>query len=123
MPVLIFLVCILLGQSVFAQRSQSIHLSPHENTFEIVLAANPSTGYQWTVIDFNKKLLKLQSSFFEQPKTKLIGAGGSMHFVFTLRARSKHPRATVIHFKYARDWEQNNISFKQVNVFFNQSTN
>jgi inhibitor of cysteine peptidase len=89
-----------------ATEALSMDVMNNATSFEVTLAANPTTGFQWTVEKFDKDLLTLTDSEFERPKTKLIGAGGEMKFVFTLNKGKTYPKTTKILFKYSRAWEK-----------------
>lgn len=103
-----FLTAILLGMvmTVHAQDPISIDVNKAKSSFVVTLDANPTTGYQWTVVDYDKELLQLTSSTYRRPDTKLIGAGGKMLYTFTLCKGKKYPDQTAITFLYARSWEK-----------------
>lgn len=101
-----------------ATEALSMDVMNNVTSFEVTLAANPTTGFQWTVEKFDKDLLTLTDSEFERPKTKLIGAGGEMKFVFTLNKGKTYPKATKILFKYARAWEKDTGKEQTVIVNF-----
>ena len=96
----------------------SLNVSTSETTFIVTLAANPTTGYQWTVVKYDKKLLTLVSSIYQRAKTNLIGAGGQMLFTFSLKKGKKYPASTSMLFKYARSWEANSSKLQEVTVNF-----
>lgn len=86
--------------------------------FVVTLPSNPTTGFQWQVVNFDKNLLILSNSTYENPKTKLIGAGGQMHFTFALQKGKSYPESTVIVLKYARPWEPETATVKKIKVNF-----
>ena len=81
--------------------------------FTVTLDANPTTGYSW---DFAKPIdgaiLKLASSEFKRPDTKLMGAGGKQ--IWTFRAMDKGK--TTITLKYFRPWEKDVTPVKVASV-------
>ncbi|WP_298625288.1 protease inhibitor I42 family protein [uncultured Legionella sp.] len=83
----------------------SMNVNNNVTSFKVTLAANPTTGFQWTAEEYDKDLLTLTDSEYIRPKTKLIGAGGEMMFVFTLNKGKTVPKSTKMLFKYARAWE------------------
>lgn len=115
-----FLGFLLLGFSMMTYAGDDLSINVHvkDPSFIITLPANPTTGYQWSVVHFDKNLLVLSSSKFAKPKTNLIGAGGQMHFVFTLKKSKHYPASTQIKFKYARAWELKSAIVKNVTVNF-----
>lgn len=115
-----FLSCLLWGFSilVYASDELSMDVSVKDSSFVIILDANPTTGYQWSVVQYDKNLLTLTASNFEKPKTTLIGAGGQMHFTFALQKNKTFPANTEIKLKYARSWEPKSATFQNVKVNF-----
>lgn len=101
-----------------ASNGLSLNVDANASSFVVTLPANPTTGFQWSVVRFDKNLLKLTSSTFEKPKTNLIGAGGQMYFTFSLQKGKSYPVSTKIQFKYARSWEPGSGEMKNVTVHF-----
>ncbi len=112
--------CILLCLSVSANAGDdiSINVNKDQANFVVTLPANPTTGYQWSVVSFDKDLLTLQGSKYQSPQTKLIGAGGQMVFTFALNKGKTYPDKTNMQFNYARSWEPNSGSKQNVIVNF-----
>ncbi len=115
---LITILLCLFSFALFAENASIIKIEPGTNEFVIRLAANPTTGYQWTITNYNKSLLILKSSKFNAKKTKLIGAGGEMVFNFEVVKAKSYPNSTEILFKYARSWEPKSGVVKKVVVNF-----
>lgn len=116
----IILGCILLGISFMANAEEDFSMDVANNVtrFEVTLAANPTTGFQWTLVEYDKNLLTFTDSKFERPDTKLIGSAGAMVFVFTLNKGKTYPKMTKILFKYARSWEKDTGKEQTVIVNF-----
>jgi inhibitor of cysteine peptidase len=93
-------------------------VSGKSQTFTVKLAANPTTGYQWTIKQYDKKVLKLVAQQYMAPVSRRIGAGGEMKFVFSRVKKSVAPQSTTIVFRYARSWEPGSASIKTVKVHF-----
>jgi len=93
-------------------------VSARQSSFPISLSANPTTGYEWSVVDFDKNLLTLSGAQFVKPDTDLIGAGGHTIFTFSLNAGESYPAKTKMVFKYARSWDENSATIKNVTVNF-----
>jgi len=68
-------------------------------TFQVILAANPTTGYQWQV-DFDSDFVELSNRAYA-PGSDLVGAGGQEAFVFL----AKKQGSIDITFSYIRPWE------------------
>jgi inhibitor of cysteine peptidase len=111
---------LLLGFSMMAYANDNLTLNVNVDKpgFEVTLPANPTTGFQWSVVHFDKNLLTLSSSNYERPNTNLIGAGGQMHFTFMLQKGKSYPERTEIVLKYARSWEPESATEKNVVVNF-----
>ena len=101
-----------------APTAQSIHVSSAQSTFTVQLPANPSTGYQWALSNYDKSLLILKSKTYIRPQSNLIGAGGVSVFTFELRAGKSYPKNTAILFNYLRSWAPETASPTEVTVFF-----
>jgi inhibitor of cysteine peptidase len=95
-----------------------IILKPAHTQFRVVLPANPTTGYQWTLHNYNKSLLRLVSSQFNRPNSTLIGAGGSAIFTFQVIPGAITPSVTALVFSYARPWEPQKGTLQTVTVRF-----
>ncbi|ARB91686.1 protease inhibitor I42 family protein [Legionella longbeachae] len=112
--------CLFFGISTmsYANDNPTLNVNVSSPSFEVTLPANPTTGFQWSVVQYNKKLLTLSNSSYEQPKTKLMGAGGQMHFIFTLQKGVNFPQSTEIQLKYARSWEPSSATLRNIKVNF-----
>ncbi|KTD23394.1 secreted protein [Legionella lansingensis] len=117
--------CFLLAFTTLTQaaNSMSINVDTSATQFLVTLPANPTTGYQWTVEDYDKSFLKLLSSRYAAPQTKLMGAGGEMSFTFQLISGRSYPKNTTLVFKYARPWEPQTGTVQKVTVNFISSNN
>lgn len=91
----------------------SINVNKNNPSFTVTLAANPTTGFQWTVEKLDKKLLTLTNSTYQKPASKAIGAGGQMLYTFSLNKGKVYPKSTQLNFKYARPWEKEDTGIKQ----------
>ena len=79
------------------------------NEFAITFPANPTTGYTWSIVAYDQRLLVLRKSEYMTPdNTKLIGAAGKMLYEFELSRAVTYPLRTVITFRYARPWDEKN---------------
>ena len=116
----ILLGVVLLGFSIIANAGDdlSMNVNSSDTSFVVKLASNPTTGYQWKVVQFDKDLLTLSSSQYQRPQTNLIGAGGQMFYTFTLNKGKSYPKKTKMVFKYERSWEPNSGMVKNVTVNF-----
>lgn len=112
---------ILLVLSVFsshATEALSLQVSTQQPSFVVSLDANPTTGYQWSLVNYDNKTFTLTNSVYQKPNTKLIGAGGKMVYTFGLIKGKHYPENTTMLFKYARSWEPNSAMLKKVNITF-----
>ncbi len=117
--------CLLLC-SLFAYADKAITMTvdSSKQQFVVTLPSNPTTGYQWTVASYNKKIFKMTGSQFIAPRTRLMGAGGQMTFTFALNKGQSYPKSTQFHFTYARSWDKNSGTPTHVTVnFVNQVMN
>lgn len=86
--------------------------------FDVTLPANPTTGYQWAVTQYDKTLFQMTGSQYFAPQTKRMGAGGQMIFTFRLNKGKNYPQKTNLLFTYARSWEPKSGTQKPVIITF-----
>jgi inhibitor of cysteine peptidase len=79
--------------------------------FTIELQSNPSTGYRWYLLFFDKSILKLISSEFARKPTNNIGTVGTQQFNFEATKEG----TTSIKLIYKRSWEKETM---KSNEFF-----
>ena len=106
------------GGNASTSDSESINTSATKNSFIVTLAANPTTGFQWKLVTYNKNLFNLDNSVYKKPNTNLIGAGGQMIFNFSLKNGKIYPASTQMVFKYSRSWEPASAIVKNITVNF-----
>lgn len=99
-----------------------INLHHTESKFQIRLPSNPSTGYQWTLKNYNQTLLNVVSTQFNPGPSKLIGAEGTTIYTFEVAKGVIPPRMTPLVFFYARSWEQDKGTTQTVIVNFEGTT-
>lgn len=114
----LFFLWLVIIPSLQAETTRTVLVSPAAKSFDIQLAANPTTGYQWSVVRFDKQLLTLSTARYQQLSSKLIGSGGHMIYTFKLNKGIAHPKQTELTFKYARPWESKGFSLQRVVVLF-----
>ncbi len=97
---------------------------PDAVTFEVRLSGNITTGFQWSVLTFDKTLLKLVGQTYQsKPNPQhLAGSGGASVFTFTC-LKKQRPKSTDVLFSYRRPWEKKAVKSTKVVVIFqtNQS--
>lgn len=103
-----------------AQASEDliVHVNPKSPQFRVMLPANPSTGYQWTLKKYDQNNLMLIHSQYLAPHSNRIGAGGQMIFTFKPVADQAYPPKTEMTFQYARAWESKKGESRKVIVLF-----
>lgn len=111
---------------IYNNPDKVIVVDKFHSQFEIMQNANPTTGYSWTIKDYDKNLLNLVSSHYLTSKSQLAGAGGRMVWIFQATPeafRQGVDAETKIQLTYARSWSPNdhptNVEFK---VVFNQKS-
>ena len=103
-----------------AGREMTVHVGRLQPAFVVKLPANPTTGYQWQVTQFDKSLLTLISQHYVAPKPQIMGAGGDCLFTFQLRQGKPYPKSTAMVFTYARSWEPSSAMLTKVTVKFGE---
>lgn len=98
----LFIAC-LLSPCAFS-KDMVIFLKPEQSSFSVELKSNPTTGFQWKLVDYNKTRFTLDKSTYQQSQPVLIGSGGYQVFNITI-TRPKEIVDEWMTFKYARSWE------------------
>ena len=73
-----------------------------QTVFSIELEENPTTGYRWSVPQFDGKYLELESDQFSPATGTGVGGGGIRQFSF----RVKTPGKSNVRLVRARSWEK-----------------
>lgn len=105
--------------------NQNIRLNDQQQTVDITLPANATTGYQWFVQSYSHDLLSLQNYRYSAPTTKLVGSGGNAIFTFSVDPRFYDaPQITTVSFVYEQPWNPGqNTSSATVTISGNFSNN
>jgi predicted secreted protein len=79
----------------------------HPN-FTVKLISNPSTGYSWSLVSYDTKLVFPQGHHYvRQSNRKLVGAPGMEYWTFSLSSKAfEAPYKTRLVFVYKRPWEK-----------------
>jgi len=90
-------------QTLTAEDSgKSIQIKTGE-TFTITLESNPTTGYQWMVLDVDEKILsQVGDAEYQSKGTVMPGSGGEETFTFKALKSGK----TELLLGYERPWEE-----------------
>ena len=78
----------------------SVSLTPGD-VFLVRLTENPTTGYRWHLIDWDRSILDITLDQFQTPGTSSYGAGGEHVWEFIARA----PGQSLLQWSYHRSWE------------------
>jgi inhibitor of cysteine peptidase len=108
----------LLMANVWCVKPIVMHLRHTDTTFQIILPANPSTGFKWVVTNYDRGLLKLVSSRYVASQARMPGAGGVMEYNFQLLPGVDVPKLTALIFTYERPWEKGRGIVQSVTVNF-----
>jgi inhibitor of cysteine peptidase len=120
----VFLMCLLLTTTIsFAEKPRVLHINAQDKTFSLTLPANPTTGYQWTIKQYDKALLTLTDSRYVAPNTKRLGAGGQMLFTFSYDLNTPTTQSTTLVFEYKRAWEKAPVTLETIQVYFDGNLN
>lgn len=112
---IVFLLLVVFSMTAYAQKPEpgiytedklSVMVSKDQPQFVIRLKANPTTGYNWFLGEYDAKLITPLKHKYEAPNTKLIGAPGYDVWTFAVKPTAfTVPQMTKIHFTYVRPWE------------------
>ena len=74
----------------------------HDDTLQVALKGNPSTGFSWDVVANNDSVLTLSEVSFEPFRSGVIGSGGTYSFTFRpMKSGKSHLKMT-----YERPWQK-----------------
>ena len=73
-----------------------------KDIIKISLKANATTGYQWSLDNYDHQILKLIKTGYEPEDIKLMGSGGTYTAYFKVLNTGK----TSIKLNYIRPWEK-----------------
>lgn len=90
--------------------------SPH---FTIVLQSNPTTGYRWSLKQYDSNFITpVGNKFIPPTNQRLIGAGGYEQWMFDVKPEAFNAaHQLTVSFIYARSWERGSgqgVSFNVV---------
>ena len=94
-------------------------------TFDVVLKANATTGYRWSLMQYDHQVLKLVSYQYHpdaHPKG-YVGVGGEAQFTFVaLPAFFTAPQQARLRFKYHQPWQKTGGTYHKVTVVISGPT-
>ena len=91
--------------------NKPIMVDAHHPIFEVVLKANPTTGYQWLLVPDHSDMAQIVpvDYSYEAPNSKLMGAPGKAVFKFRVK-NPDVPLELKLGFVYARAWQKDDLS-------------
>ena len=97
--------------------SKPILVKASRPLFDVVLKANPTTGYQWYLVPDKSDLSQIVpvDYSYEAPSTKLIGAPGKAVFKFRVKKQAV-PSELFLAFVYACPWEMAGVKPQIIQV-------
>jgi inhibitor of cysteine peptidase len=72
-----------------------------EQKLAIRLPENPTTGYLWNIVSYNKEIIALESSVFSSAPSSGVGGSGERTFVF----KATNIGTTQLQMKHWQSWE------------------
>jgi inhibitor of cysteine peptidase len=94
---------------------QQIKLTLHQE-FQIELDTNPTTGYQWTIVDTATSVISLIHSQFKETSNKIkVGTPGKQKFYLKANSVGQMELKLIYH----RPWEKNVVPIDSFYVVIN----
>lgn len=93
------------------------YVEPHEE-FTIELKGNPSTGYEWSLLNQNElkgtpiELLSSKIESYTKKEGEEEKAGVPLHTLFTFKANKPNGKNVILTFVYKRSWETTEFAQK-----------
>jgi len=118
-PLILFCLIILLSgcsagnpiQLYQIDSGRTIKMEP-DDTLEIVLDANPTTGYQWKALPWDKDVIEQIDKPVYKSRSEAIGSGGELTFYFKALTTGQTP----LKFIYFRAFEKDVPPIKSLKV-------
>lgn len=102
---------------IYQNPSQTIAVTRNTPNFTLKLKSNPTTGYSWSLLKYDNKVITPVTHSFQRPTQMMIGAGGYELWQFRVQdAAFANTQHTAIVMAYVRPWEKNVVPKK---VIFN----
>ena len=114
----IFGFALLIVSLMVSAAGENLNIETNSDQFTVSLPANPTTGYRWYLNHFDNTIFKMIDSVYESPKTNRLGAGGTRVYTFQLKEGQCYPKTSKMIFQYARPWEKEKGSQKEINLNF-----
>lgn len=108
--VLVLCFAVILSCRLWAYESnEDILVNRGEPNFVIAVQSNPSTGYAWHVVSYDKNMLQYLGQTYAPPGEQgvLLGTPGMSHLKFKLRNKQNIPMTSTVTLSYHRSWEKN----------------
>lgn len=101
--------------------SKPIIVNRSNPTFTIIVKSNPTTGYSWTIKNYDPNLISPVSHKFIPPENnKLMGAPGYEEWTFKIQpANFITSQTTNIVLAYMRPWEKQDLLTTNFKVIIN----
>lgn len=90
---------------------RTINMKP-DDTLEIVLDSNPTTGYQWKALPWDTEVIKQIDKPVYKSRSEAIGSGGELTFYFKALSTGR----TSLEFIYFRAFEKDVPAVKSFKV-------
>lgn len=101
----LFFCSALASTNQFTKPADSIVVQKANPQFTITLASNPTTGYSWHLLNYDKQLMTLVNHSYEKSANHIPGAGGKESWSFQVNnAAFIASHVSKITLLYARPW-------------------
>ncbi|MCK4609242.1 MAG: protease inhibitor I42 family protein [Gammaproteobacteria bacterium] len=92
--------------SNFSNSNKPIPVTKSNPSFSLKLKSNPSTGFSWYLIDYDKNLLQPVRHKYYAPDSKLAGAWGYEEWTFRVKPEGfTVPQVINLQLAYIRPWD------------------
>lgn len=102
---------------IISDFKKPILIHRNADTFIVALPANPTTGYEWFLMKYDRHKVQLVDSKYVPPQTNLMGAPGFALFTVKILPMgfSRSERLQLL-FVYKRPWEKTIGQVQRVNI-------
>lgn len=121
---LVWLTCFaMLSMNAFSLPKHMVLHAKSCAQFVVSLPANATTGFQWSLLDYDKERFRFEKDIYTPSKPEMPGAPGEHVFYFSLKKQQICPKKTKLCFRYSRAWEQETATYTSVIVRFSKKIN
>lgn len=109
---------VLLSVLSHALQLNQLEMQGNCQKFQVELPANPTTGYQWMLENYDKATFNFINDDYISSADNRMGAPGKHVFYFEKKIEMVCPDTTTLCFSFSRAWDKNSSTCTNIKVQF-----